>query len=199
MNVLNEENVFALSTLPFLHCFVIDCANNRAAVKALFDTGASVSVISKKLILELRIQRQVRWSISLKTSESMTKCRNAICTRMQMAVECASFCLSAVVLFSLAPIENLSFFRKTFALTSRSNLKSKSPIAKSALLLTIWPCPLSHRIVRLRPQCSCQKLITAFSLELWQQPPLESLFSSISLSCVFVTECAPWTQTTYSR
>ena len=50
INILNEENVFALSTLPFLHCYLFDFVNNKAPVKALFDTGASVSVVSKKFL-----------------------------------------------------------------------------------------------------------------------------------------------------
>ena len=38
------------TTLPFLHSFLIDCAGNKIAIKCLVDSGASISILSKKWI-----------------------------------------------------------------------------------------------------------------------------------------------------
>ena len=39
-----------LSVLPFIHAHVIDCAGNRVLVSCLVDSGASISILSKKWI-----------------------------------------------------------------------------------------------------------------------------------------------------
>ena len=54
INILEEvyesESVNSLHNLPFLHCFISDFTGKKIAVKALYDSGASVSVLSKKFL-----------------------------------------------------------------------------------------------------------------------------------------------------
>ena len=45
-----DENVNAISVLPFLHGKLVDQADNKALINILFDTGSSVSLVSKKFL-----------------------------------------------------------------------------------------------------------------------------------------------------